>query len=335
MLPWLASLLVPATVADTPGRIGLGVFAATYAAVVWLVLRGRCPRWVPFALAVLLSAIAVLLVGHFGTYWYLPLPFTAVVWSMLTVDRGAPLVNVGGVAVVHLLGWVVWSDWPSIVIGAFLTFLAGMLTFVVLRLARAQEELARTAVAEERLRFARDLHDLLGHTLSLVVVKAEVVRRLIPRDPDAAREQAADIESVGRTALTEVREAVTGYRERGLAEELRAAASTLGEVGIRATAPEPPPLPAATSALLAWVVREGVTNVLRHAAARRCVIGVSSKGEHVELVVADDGRGAQAAPGNGLRGLTERVQAAGGELRTGPGPLGGFALTVTLPVVRP
>ncbi|MCO1582356.1 sensor histidine kinase [Crossiella sp. SN42] len=350
MLPWLASLLMPALRADTLGATALGVFALAYAAAVWLLLGTRGPRWPSIALAVLLTAIALVFAAKLGEFWYLPMPFVFAVWSLITVEYGAPLVNVAGVVVVHLLGVWVGSDAPQIVIGAFLTFLAGMLTFVVLRLGgavreleAAREELAHTAVARERLRFARDLHDLLGHTLSLVVVKAEAVRRLIPRDPAAAGEQAADIETVGRRALSEVRQAVTGYREPSLAEELAGARAALTAAGVVAELPEPGELPGEVGALLGWVVREGVTNVLRHARARRCVIELRQLEERVELSITDDGdgwvggpgsgpheQGGPVAEGNGLRGLAERVRAAGGELLA-QGTAAGFTLRVSLP----
>lgn len=350
MLPWLASLLLPALRADTLGATALGVFALAYAAAVWLLLERRGPRWPSIALAVLLTAIALVFATKLGEFWYLPMPFVFAVWSLITVEYGAPLVNVAGVVVVHLLGAWVGSDAAQIVIGAFLTFLAGMLTFVVLRLGgavreleAAREELAHTAVTRERLRFARDLHDLLGHTLSLVVVKAEAVRRLIPRDPAAAGEQAADIETVGRRALLEVRQAVTGYRAPSLAEELAGARAALTAAGVAAELPEPRDLPGEAGALLGWVVREGVTNVLRHARARRCVIELRQLEERVELSVTDDGDGWAGGPGsgphepgdavaegNGLRGLAERVRAAGGELLA-QGNAAGFTLRVSLP----
>ncbi|MCK2244275.1 MULTISPECIES: sensor histidine kinase [unclassified Crossiella] len=340
MLPWLASLLLPALRADALGATALGAFALTYGIAVYLVLNQRGPSWAPIALAVLLTTIAVTCAREFGDFWYLPMPFVFAVWSLITVDYGAPLVNVVGVLVVHLLGVWVGSDAPPIVIGAFLTFLAGMLTFVVLRLSRAvaeleaaREELAHTAVGQERLRFARDLHDLLGHTLSLVVVKAEAVRRLIPRDPGKAQEQAADIEAVGRRALTEVRQAVSGYREPSLNEELAGARAALVAAGVTAELPEPGELPGAVGPVLGWVVREGVTNVLRHARARRCVIELRTADGTAVLTIANDGAPpAQDAVtwGNGLCGLTERVQAAGGELTAIATP-GGFMLRVSVP----
>jgi two-component system sensor histidine kinase DesK len=199
-------------------------------------------------------------------------------------------------------------------------------------------------VEEERLRFSRDLHDLLGHTLSVIVVKSEAARRLAPRNLEAALAQVTDIESVGRQALTEIREAVTGYREGSLATELDRASSALTAAGIEPVVRRSgPPLAPATEALLGWVVREAVTNAVRHSGARRCEIAVdgSSSAERIRLTVTDDGGGGgggeaaggggASGGGTGLKGLTERLATAGGSLRAGPSPRGGFTVTAELP----
>jgi two-component system sensor histidine kinase DesK len=219
-------------------------------------------------------------------------------------------------------------------------FTAGLIPAIMIRLwdairelQRTREELARAAVSEERLRFSRDLHDLLGHTLSVMVVKAEAVRRLAHKDADGAAGQAADIEQIGREALTEVRAAVTGYRGRGLTAELESARTVLADADIDVTIRTPVVrLPPETDALLGWAVREGVTNVIRHSGARTCEIDLSGPGDLV-LEVRDDGV-SSAGPGrrgNGLVGLGERVAAADGTLDAGPRPGGGFLLRVTLP----
>ncbi|MFF5024556.1 sensor histidine kinase [Streptomyces collinus] len=240
-----------------------------------------------------------------------------------------------------------WGDATNI---GYATFLSTMVTAAILGLSEAvrelraaREELARRAVEKERLRFSRDLHDLLGHTLSVIVVKSEAARRLAPRDMDAALTQIGDIESVGRQALTEIREAVTGYREGSLATELTRARSALSAASIRPVVRQSgAPLEPQTEALLSWVVREAVTNVVRHSAAGRCEITVESTAERARLTVTDDGAGGAAdraaacrvegIGGTGLTGLTERLAAAGGSLRAGPSPRGGFAVTAELPV---
>ena len=196
----------------------------------------------------------------------------------------------------------------------------------------ARDELARTAVAEERLRFARDLHDLLGHSLSLIALKSELAGRLAERDPARVREEMADVEATARQALAEVREAVSGYREVTLAQALAEARSALSAAGIRLDVPRrPDPLPPAVDAVLGWVVREATTNVLRHSGARTVTVAVEA-GPDAVLVVTDDGRGSDAPPGSGLSGLAERVRAVGGRLACGRVQGGGFRVTATVPV---
>ncbi len=208
------------------------------------------------------------------------------------------------------------------------------LVAVIRQLQQTRQELALAAVDEERLRFARDLHDLLGHSLSVMVVKAQAVRKLATRDPGLAAEQAADIEAVGRQALTEVREAVTGYRGRGLSRELGAARTALADAGITAVIREDgQAIPAEADAMLGWVIREGVTNVIRHSGGRRCEIDVRHADGAATVEIRDDGSGdpAEPADGHGLRGLAERAAAAGGTLEAGPCASGGYRLAVRLP----
>ncbi|MXQ66583.1 hypothetical protein GQ466_21420 [Actinomadura rayongensis] len=243
--------------------------------------------------------------------------------------------GVGGVtAVATGSAWLGGLGTGAVVAAAWTTLTAGLVTTIVVRLflvitllRDAREELASAAVERERLRFSRDLHDLLGHTLSLMVVQAQAVRRIAERDPALAARQAADIESVGRDALGEVRQAVAGYRGRGLAAELDAARSALAAAGIEPVVRRSGDPPPAADALLGWAVREGVTNVVRHSGARTCEI----TWEDDVLSIVDDGSAAGApSGGHGLRGLRERVADAGGSLTAGPRPGGGFALTVRL-----
>jgi two-component system sensor histidine kinase DesK len=206
-----------------------------------------------------------------------------------------------------------------------------MMLVLELRVARA--ELAGLAVTEERLRFARDLHDLLGHSLTTIALKSQVARRLATPDSPVARE-VGDIESVAQQALAEVREAVTGYRGRSLADELDAARSTLTAAGITVSVRlDGTPLPERLDALLGWVVREGTTNVLRHSRARSCEFRLHRDPTTVWLDVCDDGVGpGGGTPGNGLAGLAERVAGAGGSLDSGPAPDRGFRLAARLPL---
>src|SRR5438309_515445 len=160
-----------------------------------------------------------------------------------------------------------------------LTAVAGQLLIQANRqLSQAREQIARLAVGEERLRFARDLHDLLGHSLSVIALKSELAGRLIKTTPGLAAHEVEDIEKVARDALRDVREAVAGYRQPTLAAELAGAHEALTAAGIDYRAEdEHMPLPPAIEAVLDWTVREGVTNVMRHSKAKRCEIRISSR----------------------------------------------------------
>jgi two-component system sensor histidine kinase DesK len=200
------------------------------------------------------------------------------------------------------------------------------------QLSQAREQIARLAVGEERLRFARDLHDLLGHSLSVIALKSELAGRLIKNTPGVAAHEIGDSEKVARDALREVREAVTGYRQPTLAAELAGAHEVLTAAGIEYHVDhDHVPLPPAVEAVLAWTVREAVTNVMRHSHAQRCSVRIINKDGHATIEVVDDGRGGTPAAGSGLRGLEERVRERGGTLIAGPLPHEGFRLRVTLP----
>lgn len=188
-------------------------------------------------------------------------------------------------------------------------------------------------MAAERERFARDLHDLVGHTLSLMLIKLQVANTILP-DTARASAELVDLQHLARMALDDVREAVGGYRQPTLAAELSGARIALDAASIRLDVEDNAgPLPAVVEAVLAWGVREAVTNVIRHSDAVNCRIGITHDGDHVCLDVVDDGRGcALDTVESGLRSLRERVTAAGGRLSAGNRPRGGFAITVRMPV---
>lgn len=253
------------------------------------------------------------------------------------------LVTVPLVAVASMVAaWLVTPHEVSRVYSeGFVVLLAGAaasafttLIDTVVELRRTREELARTAVTEERERFSRDLHDLLGHTLSVMVVKAQAVRRLAPRDPDAAVEHASDIERIGRRALVDVRQAVDAMRAPTLAEELDGAQRALDAAGIRTAIDRSAgPVPETVEQVLAWVVREGATNVLRHSGAGSCRIELVERDGHVELSIADDGVGMPTPPAlrtGGLDGLRHRLVEAGGRLDVRPNG-DGFRLVASVP----
>jgi two-component system sensor histidine kinase DesK len=203
-------------------------------------------------------------------------------------------------------------------------------------LTAARAELARLAVAQERQRFARDLHDLLGHSLSVIALKAELAGRLLPARPEDAQREVSEIEDVARAALVEVREAVSGYRKLTLDGELGGARMALSAAGIEAEIErESFELPGEAEAVLAWAVREGATNVLRHSHANRCRFRFSRTATGASLEVLDDGVGAVNGghgAGHGLTGLAERVSALQGRVLAGPAPSGGYRLAVEVPV---
>lgn len=208
-------------------------------------------------------------------------------------------------------------------------------------LRRARAEITRLAVSEERLRFARDLHDLLGHSLSLIALKSELAGRLLESHPTRTALEIADVERVARTALQEVRDAVTGYRTPSLSEELDNANQMLGAAGISTRIKESViELPLEIDRVLAWFVREGTTNVIRHAEASSVSISISQEKNGVYAEMTDNGHlvdpqkttTTRTTGGYGLVGLGERIRACDGTLTTGGMPGGGFRLYARLPV---
>jgi two-component system sensor histidine kinase DesK len=184
------------------------------------------------------------------------------------------------------------------------------------KLRLAQAEVERLAKLAERERIARDLHDVLGHTLSVVVLKSELAQKLLTRDPARAAEEMAEVERIARDGLAEVRQAITGYRSSGLAAEIDHARETLVAAGIESTIEAGAvPLAAAQETALSLALREATTNVIRHAGATRCHIRFYAQDGSVLMEVEDNGRGGAAPFGNGLTGMRERIHALGGVLR--------------------
>jgi two-component system, NarL family, sensor histidine kinase DesK len=181
------------------------------------------------------------------------------------------------------------------------------------RLRLAQDEVQRLAKVAERDRIARDLHDLLGHTLSVIVLKSERASRLAESHPARAAEEIRDVERVSREALAEVRKAVRGYRNSGFRDELARAREALEAAGVELVADvERVHLPPVEDHALALVLREAVTNVVRHAAASRCEVTLSAGNGALALAIQDDGVGGRAPAGEGVTGMRTRVQEIGG-----------------------
>ncbi|WP_431931521.1 sensor histidine kinase [Micromonospora sp. RP3T] len=344
-------LLVPPAAAIAGGRVrpaapaavGLVAFALLYLALVAVPVASLPVP--PTVRRLGLALFALLGAGLAGAYaggpggWLILLMYVAAAGAVTVARpvRGAAWVG-GAVAAVPVIGVARSAPVTDTAQTALITMLAGAMTLAFARMAqlvdelrRTQRELARSAVRQERLRFARDLHDLLGHTLSLVVVKAEVARRLARTDPGRAATEAADIERIGRTALAEVREAVTGYRDHSFGRELANARVALADAGIAVTVRRSgDPLGVAADAVFGWVLREAVTNVLRHSRASRCEIALHTGRDGSVLTVRDDGVGGRPGFGNGLRGLAERLGRARGTLDVGPAPGGGLLLSARI-----
>jgi two-component system sensor histidine kinase DesK len=200
------------------------------------------------------------------------------------------------------------------------------------KLRRANEEVEHLAKVAERERIARDLHDVLGHTLSVITLKSELAGKLIDRDPQRAGKEIREVEEISRKALSDVRDAIRGYRSQGLAAELAQAKSTLETAGltVQCDAATTVKLPAMQESVLSLAVREAVTNVVRHAQAQSCHLRLEQVNGSCRLEIRDDGRGTRSTEGNGLRGMRERVEMLGGTLQRDTES--GTTLTITLPL---
>jgi two-component system sensor histidine kinase DesK len=184
------------------------------------------------------------------------------------------------------------------------------------KLRQAHGEMEHLAKVAERERIARDLHDVLGHTLSLITLKSELARKLVDRDPERAKREMQDVENTSRAALADVREAIRGYRTDGIFAELARARAALETAGVTVECDtDPVTLSPAQESVLSLALREAVTNVVRHADASRCNVTLKRNQAQCTLEIADDGCGASGPEGNGLRGMRERLEALGGSLR--------------------
>ncbi|MFD1322493.1 sensor histidine kinase [Micromonospora sonneratiae] len=353
-LPWL--MLTAGSVADLVrgevsrpwlGGAGLLAFVTLYVVVAY---RAFDPRRANRTTLILLAAQAAvtypLALTYGGSWIQLFMPLALACGAVL---RGQHLIMalivLGGSA--GVISGERDHDPLAAMINGYGTFISGLVTAAIIGLAattaelrRTREELARSAVDQERLRFARDLHDLLGHSMSVIVVKAEAVRRLMDRNPAQALAQASDIETVGRQALTEIREAVSGYRESNLAAELERGRSALTTAGVTQDVQlTGPPLPPDVETVLGWVVREATTNIIRHSDATQVEIVLRHDPERIRLEITDNGTNSPphrpydqpaATSGNGLKGLAERLAEAGGTLVAQAGPRGGFQVVAEL-----
>lgn len=362
---WVVFLSEPARASwDNPdpvlrwcGILGVALSAVGFVASVFLLrqtfgVEGRNARgWSWFS--VLVQAVGVVLACLAAQeHGLVGLVFISVSAVYLLRSPRALLVTVGLAIVMLVLPRVIpgWEpedgNVAALVLATLATYGFAQLVERNRQLQLAQEEVAALAVSRERERIARDMHDVLGHSLTVISVKSELAGRLVEADPARAAAEVADIQSLARSALADVRGMVTATRHVTLAGELAAARRALDAAGIEAQLPGAvDAVPEELREVFAWTVREGTTNVLRHAAAGRVVVTLAPD----RIVVEDDGRGAAPcpddaeeggagtaeptgspgdAPGHGLAGLRERAAAAGAAVETGPSPLGGFRLAV-------
>jgi two-component system sensor histidine kinase DesK len=249
----------------------------------------------------------------------------------------AGLLTIGSIGAIeglflHVGGWqLFYSALFPVIIGAGNTFFAER-NRMNRRLRKANDEIEHLAKVAERERIARDLHDVLGHTLSVITLKSELAGKLIDRDPQRAGKEIREVEEISRHALSEVRDAIRGYRSKGLVAELAQAKCTLETAGVAVScdASTTMKLPAMQESVLTMAVREAVTNVVRHAQARTCSLRLEQRNGTCHLDIEDDGRGGFQSEGNGLRGMRERVEMLGGTLIRDS--RSGTKLAITIPV---
>jgi two-component system, NarL family, sensor histidine kinase DesK len=338
--PWLAAiwlffLLDPFLVgwhhrdsaAGVAGMVLTVAFGAAYMSL-WMRLRsdrfqlqsepplGTAVLWLVGLLA--LGLLMTLTLGQVGTTAAV---YCVVAAMMLFSFPVAAVMTVAMAALVIVAGETI-DGWDRSIGLAFSICAAGLAVYGIrtmmrrnIDLIRAHEENAELAVENERSRFARDLHDILGHSLTVITVKAELAQRLLDDDPVRARAELADLERLSRDALADVRRAVEGYRDVSLPGELARARAALAAAEIRAELPNSTDdVPSDLRELFAWTVREGVTNVIRHSRATRCRVVIGS----TAIEVSDDGLGSadEGMLGSGLRGLRERAAAVGATVVT-------------------
>jgi two-component system sensor histidine kinase DesK len=347
---------------STAYRIAVVTLVAAYSVsflVIWPFVP-RLAKWQKVAAVAWLTVFPIAVAALAGPGALVFMTYTIVI-AVLTLPRNLAVgLGFGTAALLFLLTWTRDGvpDWSGALILAVTTIAMygfAELSRTVNALRAAQSRVAELAVAEERNRVARDLHDVLGHSLTTITVKAGLARRLMERgDLARAMAESRDVEGLARQAVADVRTTVSGYRTVSLPAELVGAREALRAAGITADLPHAVDnVPPSLREIFGYVLREGVTNVIRHSGATRCEVRLGASW----LEIRDNGRGtaggrsdgaatgtAPAAPeatgvgpnghwpaGHGLTGLAERLRAVGGELTAGPGPDGGFVLRASVP----
>lgn len=337
LIPLIYIAIAPNSTWKWIGLVALVVFIVFYTVTFalnrrWRNRRPLIPgeRWLSIAILGGLAALVIPAgtVAGLYTLLYVAVAGVAVLssWEALIVA----VVSIGGGSLVGWLnGWDGWQFMPLTAVSATVGMWGvGKILQQSVALREANRQIADLAITEERARLARDLHDVLGHSLTVISVKAELASRLSEVDPVRAGREIADVHRLARDALGDVRTTVAGYREGSLAAELAGARAALEAAGIEADLPSSADqVTGARRALFGWALREGVTNVVRHSSARTCRVTLTPE----SIEIADDGVGPSESPsdGHGLAGLGERVASADGTLTVGRSPEGGFLLRVT------
>ncbi|WP_435054558.1 sensor histidine kinase [Micromonospora aurantiaca (nom. illeg.)] len=350
LLPVVGLAREPDPVRVALGAAGLLGFAVAQIAVLhaavtpWLPVPARRRRHAALIAAALLSLplLGPVAAGTWPTWAWLGASLVGM--TPLLFRPVVAVVAAAGVLAVSAV--VTWSTGGPVTTALLVTGMVGAgiaaLTWVqvwfwdlLVEARQGQAAQARLAAAEERLRFARDVHDLLGHDLTVIALKAELAERLAPRDAGRAAREAAEARRLAGSALTRVRAAVHGYRAVDLAEQAAAVGEVLRSSGVRTTVVPPAgEVPAAVAADLAAVLREAGTNVLRHSRAGWCRIEITREDGVVTLTVRNYGVSDDAGPdrlSGGLRGLADRLAPAGGRVRADAAD-GVFSLVATVPV---
>ncbi|HEX3792132.1 MAG TPA: sensor histidine kinase [Pseudonocardiaceae bacterium] len=310
--------------------ITIALFAGTFAR------PGRARWWFTVPVTVLGLVVSPFNTGATVLYVY------AAASAGLSESRRTAFRWFAGLTVLTLLAgvissvplpWRIWGVLPSLlfiwIVGLIqLQWTSGEHETAELRLRNARIE--HLATIAERERIARDLHDLLGHSLTAVIMRAQLIRQFAAADPDRVATEATELEDAARGALAQVRAVVSGWRQVGLDEELESAQRTLASAGVELVTSRDPGvrLVGPTEHVLALALREAVTNVARHARARTCRVGLEQHVGELRLVISDDGVGGSAREGNGLSGMRERVTAIGGQVAR----FGSAGTTVTISV---
>jgi len=372
---WLVYLAAPVSQLfghdhSVPWIVG-GLLIALAFCVIYVYVIGSWQRWGDWRkVRVGLAAIFVLAVVAcviYGSDWLTLWLYVSAATGFVIPDRTAAMRAVLGVSACYaLLAWLAHASMPTFLLNLLPVVLIGwaMAGFryqatLVHELSLARETVAKLAASEERLRLARDMHDLTGQSLSMITLKSELVSKLLARlpgskDRDAALREAGDISQVSRRTLHDIRDAVSGYRRPTLAVEIITARTALDAAGIHLDDDPALTLRSGTfdpeaEAALAWCLREATTNVIRHSGARNCQVRLTQRARELSLEITDDGHGLQglatrpgtspeATPGSGLRGMSERLTALGGRLSLSEAKVGGghgLRLVATVPVPAP